>query len=96
MEKLLTPDQVAELLAISRKTVYRIIKAGKLEAIKVNSILRIPEENLKLYIEKNKKVNIRTQKKLSESELSLEGIVTDGSPIPEESIDKVTAEWERG
>ncbi len=96
MEKLLTPDQVAELLAISRKTVYRIIKAGKLEAIKVNSILRIPEENLKLYIEKNKKVNIRTQKKLSESELSLEGMFTDGSPIPEESIDEVTAEWERG
>jgi excisionase family DNA binding protein len=57
MERLLTPDQVAEFLAVSRKTVYRIIKAGKLEAVKVESILRIPEESLKDYVNRNIKRN---------------------------------------
>jgi excisionase family DNA binding protein len=63
MDKLLTPDQVADFLAVSRKTVYRIIKAGKLEAVNVESILRIPEESLKAYVNRNKKANIKERTK---------------------------------
>ena len=63
MDRLLTPDQVAEFLAVSKKTVYRIIKAGKLEAVNVESILRIPEESLKAYVDHNKKASIERQPK---------------------------------
>jgi hypothetical protein len=36
-----------------------------------------------------------TQDKLAESEFSLEGMFTEGEPIPKEAIDEVIKEWER-
>jgi excisionase family DNA binding protein len=92
MEKLLTPDQVAEYLAVSRKTVYRIINSGKLNAIKVESILRIPEESLKEYVDRNKTaVNKEQQNK---KRFSLRGL-TSGSTFTDADIDKARKEWEK-
>jgi excisionase family DNA binding protein len=43
---LFRPDEVAEYLSVSRKTVYNWIALGKLEAVKISSLLRIPKEKL--------------------------------------------------
>ena len=92
MEKLLTTDQVAEYLAVSRKTVYRIINAGKLNAIKVESILRIPEESLKEYVDHNKKpVN---DERPNRKRYSLRGL-TSGSTFTDADIDEARKEWEK-
>jgi len=92
MEKLLTPDQVAEYLAVSKKTVYRIINSGKLNAIKVESILRIPEESLKEYVNRNKtKLNEEHQDK---KRFSLRGL-TSGSIFTDDDIDRARKEWEK-
>lgn len=38
----LTPGEVAEALKVSRQTVHRWIKSGRLEAVKVGDLYRIP------------------------------------------------------
>jgi excisionase family DNA binding protein len=93
MEKLLTPDQVAEFLSISRNMVYRIINTGKLEAIKVENILRIPEESLKEYIDRNKKNSNGEQ--LKKKRFSIQGIFEGGGAIPEEAINEAIKEWDK-
>jgi excisionase family DNA binding protein len=90
MEKLLTPDQVAEFLLVSRKTVYRIINSGKLEAIKVESILRIPEESLQKYMDRNKKTSIE---KPERKRFSLRGL-TSGSTFTDKDLEEARKEWE--
>jgi len=39
----LTPIEVAELVRVSLKTVYRAIWAGELEAVKIRGQWRVPE-----------------------------------------------------
>ncbi|HID87447.1 MAG TPA: DNA-binding protein [Anaerolineae bacterium] len=51
-QKLLTVDQVAEILQVSRTTVYRRIRAGVLPAVKLgHRQVRIRQEDLEAYIE---------------------------------------------
>ena len=40
------PDEVAIYFSISRRTVYTWIETGKLEAVKVGKMLRVPREAL--------------------------------------------------
>lgn len=40
------PDEVAIYFSISRRTVYRWIETGKIEAVKVGKMLRVPREAL--------------------------------------------------
>jgi len=42
----LTPEQVAERLHVSRKTVYNLLKLGKIPAIRIGVQWRIPESFL--------------------------------------------------
>ncbi len=43
-KELLRPDEVADYLRVKRRTIYRWIEAGKIEAVKTNGLLRIPRE----------------------------------------------------
>jgi excisionase family DNA binding protein len=52
--KVYTPDEAATVLQVSRKTIDRLIKAGKLPASKVGSLKRITEEQLAQYLEDNR------------------------------------------
>jgi excisionase family DNA binding protein len=57
--KLLTIPEVAKRLGISRRTVYRYIKKGKLRASKISQtplyqILRISEKDLNQFLKKHK------------------------------------------
>ena len=46
MEKLYTVQEVADYLGLSRKTIYRYLKAGKLKAKKVGAEYRITQSQL--------------------------------------------------
>lgn len=53
-EKYYTIEQVAEMLRVAYMTVYRWIKAGKLEAIKAGKQYRISEKCVNDFINSNK------------------------------------------
>lgn len=45
-----TPDQAAEYLQVSRETVYRYIRDGKLVASKLGRSYRVPKRSLELLL----------------------------------------------
>ncbi len=51
--KLLTVAQTAEALTLSRVYVYRIIRAGKLQAVRFGKALRIRPEDLEAFVQEN-------------------------------------------
>jgi excisionase family DNA binding protein len=50
--KLYTPDEVAELSGFHRQVIYRAIRRGDLRAFRVCSRIRIKEEDLEEWIER--------------------------------------------
>jgi excisionase family DNA binding protein len=48
--RLLTIDQVAELLQISRWSVYRLIWANDLRSVQIGRCRRVPQEALNTYL----------------------------------------------
>ncbi len=49
--RLLTPNEVAELLRVSAMTVYRLIKAGDLPAARIGKSFRIREADVDAYLQ---------------------------------------------
>lgn len=54
MDELLTVTQVAEVLKVSKMTIYRYIKAGKLVAIKAGRDFRVKQTEFDKFLEKHK------------------------------------------
>ena len=52
--KLLTPEQVADILQIHILTTYNYIRRGKLNAIRLGRSYRITPEDLERFIESNR------------------------------------------
>lgn len=51
MEKLLlTPEEAAEVLSLSRSRVYALMCAGLLGSVKIGGSRRIPAEELRRYV----------------------------------------------
>ena len=50
---LLTVSEVAKSLKVNRNFVYKLIKEGELEAVRIGSI-KVREDDLKRYIERSK------------------------------------------
>lgn len=48
--KVLTVDEVASLLRLTRVTIYRMAKAGDIPALKVGKVWRFPEEEVEAWI----------------------------------------------
>ena len=48
--RFLTPREVADLLRVSPMTVYRLIKAGELRAVRVGKAYRILEDDVDAYV----------------------------------------------
>jgi excisionase family DNA binding protein len=48
----LTMDEVAHALGCSRRSVYRLLARGEIEAVKVGSLTRIPVTVLEYYVAK--------------------------------------------
>ena len=52
MERLLfTVDEVAEALALSRSTIYRLLHRGDLVATHIGSAIRIPETSVRRFVD---------------------------------------------
>jgi excisionase family DNA binding protein len=49
--ELMTPREVAEVMRVSTMTVYRLVKAGTLPAIRVGKHLRIRRADLRAYLD---------------------------------------------
>lgn len=54
-EKLLTINEIIAILKVSKLTIYRYIKAGKLPAYKVGRDYRIKQDDFNKLLEKNKR-----------------------------------------
>ena len=54
MDELLTIIQIAEILKVSKITVYRYIRAGKLVAIKAGRDFRIKQSDFDKFLERHK------------------------------------------
>lgn len=52
--KLLTPEQVADILQIHVLTVYNYIRKGKFEAVRLGRTYRIDPEDLEYFVQANK------------------------------------------
>ena len=50
MEKLLTPEETADLLAVQPKTVRDWLRSGKLPGVKVGSLWRVQEASLREFV----------------------------------------------
>jgi excisionase family DNA binding protein len=48
--EILTPDQAADYLQVDRETIYRYIRAGKLDASKLGRSYRIPRSSIELLL----------------------------------------------
>lgn len=48
--KLYTMDEVADILKVTKRTLYTYVKAGKLQAVKIGKYWRVSEENLQAFI----------------------------------------------
>jgi excisionase family DNA binding protein len=51
MERVLTPEQVADRLQISRLTVMEYLREGKIKAYKVGRLWRVTEDDLRSFFE---------------------------------------------
>jgi excisionase family DNA binding protein len=51
---IMTPEQAAEYLQVSRETVYRYIRQGKLVASRLGRSYRVPKRNLDLLLWENR------------------------------------------
>jgi len=54
MEKFYTPAQVAEAMSVTRETIYKLIKEGKLNSYKFGGMVRISESQLREALESTK------------------------------------------
>jgi excisionase family DNA binding protein len=51
---LLTVNAAADLLAISRRTIYRLVSTGDLRAVHVGERMRFRPEEIDAYLERNR------------------------------------------
>lgn len=49
----LTVAEVAELMRVSRMTVYRLVNRGELPAVRVGRSFRVPQDALDAYLREN-------------------------------------------
>ena len=55
----LTPIEVAEILKITKNTVYELVKRGEIPAYKVGRKLRIDKEDVQNYINSQKELLLK-------------------------------------
>jgi excisionase family DNA binding protein len=82
-------EELAEKLKLHQESIRRLIRSGKLKAVKFGRIIRIPESSFLEYIEQNSETAVVAKKR----RFSLEGIIKDGQ-VDDEALDEVTKIWE--
>lgn len=64
--KVYTLDEVANILQVTRRTLYTYIKEGKLKAVKVGKYWRVPSETLQSFINTGTEVADGNRRKTSQ------------------------------
>ena len=59
-EAFLTTDEVLEYLQVNRRTVYRLIKAGKIPAVRVGRQWRFRKTDIDAWLERERSLNVRS------------------------------------
>ncbi len=49
-ERLLKPDEVAEILQVSKAFAYALLKRGDIPAVRIGNLVRVRREDLEKYI----------------------------------------------
>jgi excisionase family DNA binding protein len=88
VKDIMTPEQVADYLQLSKDTVYRYIREGKLIASRLGRNYRIPKENVDLFL-----LATSTSKTAREALFSrLEKVAELNKGIPFEEVERDVAE----
>lgn len=53
--RLYTPEEIAQLLKVTRRSIYTYLKSGKLEAVKIGNGWRISQEALEKFLSQGTK-----------------------------------------
>lgn len=53
--KMYTLDEVADILKVTKRTLYNYVKSGSLPAVKVGKYWRVSEKNLQIFIDNGTK-----------------------------------------
>ncbi len=56
--KVYSLDEVAEILQLTRRTLYNYIKNGQLKAVKIGKYWRVSEETLQSFIQKGTETQV--------------------------------------
>jgi excisionase family DNA binding protein len=86
-----TMHEIANILTVDYNTVYRWIKAGKLKAVKLNSIVRVSKEAFNEFVKGPKDIQERPKRE----RFDVQGIFAGGGPIAEEDIDEAVNQWNK-
>lgn len=62
-DKFLTPQQVADYLQVDFRTIYSLLRSGKLKGIKVGRVWRISQEVLHEFIKTSSEIEKRRKEK---------------------------------
>jgi len=54
MEKMLSIEDVADVLGLEYKTVYRLVKSGEIPAARIGRVFRMTRADLEAYLERQK------------------------------------------
>ena|SRR3990172_4482370 len=54
IDEVLTPEEIAAYLKVRKETVYRYIREGRIEAIRLGRAYRIPRESLDMFLRANR------------------------------------------
>ena len=54
MQKLLSIEDVAEILGLEYKTVYRLVKSGEIPAARIGRVFRVDQADFEAYFEQQK------------------------------------------
>lgn len=52
MQEFYTPQEIADMLKVPRKTVYAWLQQGKLQGVKAGDLWRVPKEALDAFLKK--------------------------------------------
>lgn len=94
-KRLLTPEQVAERLQVTRRTVYQWINDGKLPALKVGRGWRIDESSLDSYL-KPKQLEQLIEQTAKEMEDLAESIKQRQTESPSDFAEQLRYQYQQG
>ena len=66
--KVYTLDEVADILKVTKRTLYNYVKAGKLPAVKMGKYWRVSEESLQAFISTGAPIIEENRRKPKEEE----------------------------